>query len=141
MSVEEKKVFLHRWVDEVWNKGNLALVDEYVSDEYVYHEPSLPQPLRGPDGFKGLVAMYRTAFPDLTMTVEEAVVEGDKIAWRLQSRGTQTGPLMGIPPSGKEGRVTGTIISRFSNGKWVEDHMNLDTLGMLQQIGVIPTMG
>jgi steroid delta-isomerase-like uncharacterized protein len=141
MSAEENKAFLNHWVAEVWNKGNLALADEVISEDYVYHDPSLPAPIRGKDGFKGLVAMYRTAIPDLTLTVDDAIAEGDKVAWRYTGRGTQTGPLMGFPPSGNRAEVTGTIISRFANGKWVEDYSNQDTLGMLQQMGIIPKMG
>ena len=140
-SAEPTSAFIREWVSEVWNKGNLAFVDDVIASDYVLHDPNLPVPVRGVDGFKAFVAMYRAAMPDLTFTVEDTVAEGDKIAWRFTARGTQTGPLMGIPPSGKVATVAGSITSRFSGGKWAEDWSVLDNLGMLQQIGVIPRMG
>jgi predicted ester cyclase len=69
------------------------------------------------------------------------VAEGDKVAWRATTRGTHRGDLMGIPPTGKPIEVSSIIVSRFDNGKWAEDWVLIDMLGMLQQLGVIPTPG
>ena len=138
MSTEENKAFLRTWVEEVWNKGNVALVDQMVAANYLYHDPQ--NPLHGPDGFKGLHAMYRSAFPDLQFTIEDMVAEGDKVAWRYTGSGTHQGELMGIPPTGKRAVVTGILISRIVNGQFVEDWNTIDLLGMLQQLGVIPAM-
>ncbi len=93
-----------------------------------------------PRGLAGeeLALPLRTAMPDLQFTIEDMVAEGDKVVWRWTVRGTQTGPLMGLPPTGKRATVTGIIISRFANGKWQEDYNNWDTFGMLKQMGVIP---
>ena len=99
-----------------------------------------PLEVRGPEGISGIVAMYRAALPDLRFTIEDMVAEGDKVAWRWSVTGTQHGPLMGIPATGKSATVTGSIISRFAGSQWVEDYCNWDTLGMLQQIGVVPRM-
>jgi steroid delta-isomerase-like uncharacterized protein len=141
MSSEQNTAIVRRWVAEAWNKGNLAVADGLYASDYALHDPALPVPVRGADGIKGLVAMYRTAMPDLNFTIDDTVSDGDKVVWRFTARGTQTGPLMGIPPSGKSATVEGIVISRFANGLWSEDWSNLDNLGMLQQLGVIPTMG
>jgi len=139
MSAEENKAFLRTWVEEVWNKGDIALADQQIAANYVYHDPQ--HPLYGPAGFKGLHAMFRGAFPDLHFTIEDMVAEGDKVAWRYKGEGTHKGELQGIPPTGKRAVVTGTLISRIVNGQFVEDWNALDMLGMLQQLGVIPAMG
>jgi predicted ester cyclase len=68
------------------------------------------------------------------------MAEGDKVVWRWCITGTHAGELMGIPPTGKSIKISGIVISRFANGKWAEDYVNWDTLGMLQQIGVVPAM-
>jgi predicted ester cyclase len=85
--------------------------------------------------------MYLTAFPDLHFTVEDIIAEGDKVVTRLTCRGTQQGAFMGIPPTGKQATVTAIDINRFAGGKSVEHWLNMDTLGLLQQLGVIPAPG
>jgi steroid delta-isomerase-like uncharacterized protein len=142
MSTEMYKDIVRRWVADGWNQGNLALVDEMYSPNYTMHDPSLPnQMLVGTEAFKGFVSAFRTAMPDFHFTIEDLVAEGDKIAWRFTATGTQKGELMGIPPTGNKGTATGSVISRFENGQWTEDWVNWDTLGFLQQLGVIPKMG
>ena len=141
MSTEQNKSIVRRWVEGGWNKGNLALVDELYAPDYKLNDPQSPLPVTSAAAFKQYVTSYRTAFPDLHFTIDEIIAEGDKVAWHFTSRGTHNGPLGNIPPTGKVGTVTGTLISRFANGKWAEDWINLDVLGMLQQIGVIPKMG
>lgn len=138
MSAEENKAFVRTWVEEVWNQGNIALADQKIAASYVYHDPA--RPLAGPAGFKGVHAMFRTAFPDLHLTIEDMVAEGDKVAWRYRASGTHKGELQGIPPTGRQVIVTGTLISRIVNGQFVEDWHHQDTLDMLQQLGVIPSM-
>ena len=86
-------------------------------------------------------ATYRAAFPDTHLTIEDQIAEGDKVVTRWTATGTNQGTLMGIPPSGKRVTITGISITRIANGKAVEDWVNFDTLGMLQQIGAIPTPG
>lgn len=100
--------------------------------------PPLPP---GPSGFKQLVTTYRTAFPDIHLTIDDWVVEGDKVAGRWTARGTNTGPLMGMPPTGKSATVTGISILTFANDQVTAQHTNWDAMGMLQQLGVIPTPG
>ena len=141
MSTEENKATTHRFFEEVFNRGDLAIVDEIKSSSYVFHDPSLPEPVRGPEGFKHYLMLFRTAFPDLHSTIEDLVAEGEQVTVRFTFTGTQQGTLMGMPPTGKQVRVTAILIARLDNGKFVEGWINYDGLGMLQQLGVIPVMG
>jgi steroid delta-isomerase-like uncharacterized protein len=140
MSTEQNKTLVRRYWDEAWNKGNLAVMDELVATDFDGHPlPSDPNFGRGPAGQKQLVGMYRTAFPDVRMTIEDMTAEGDRVAVRWTARGTQTGEMMEIPATGKPTTVTGIIVNRLAAGKIVESWGNFDALGMLQQLGVIPT--
>lgn len=136
MSTETNKAIAHRWYEEVFNTGNLALISELFAPNFVDHDPSNPLP--GLEGLGQLVSMYRGAFPNLHFTIEDELSEGDKLVTRFVARGTHNGPLMGIPPSGKQAIVTGIDILRFESGKIVEHWGNQDLLGMMQQIGAIP---
>jgi steroid delta-isomerase-like uncharacterized protein len=141
MSAEQHKTIIRRWVEGAWNAGNLALADELYAPDYTYHDPQAPNLPPGPAGIKQLLGGYRAALPDIHMTIEDMIAEGDTVVWRWTARGTHQGDLMGIAPTGKTATVTGIVISRFANGKWAKDHINWDTLGMLQQLGVVPTPG
>ncbi len=141
MSTEDNKATTRSFFEEVFNRGNLAIVDEIKSSNYMFHDPGLPEPVRGPEGFKHYLAMFRTAFPDLHSTIEDLLAEGEKVAVRFTFAGTQQGELMGIPPTGKQVTVTAILIARLVNGKFVEGWINYDALGMLQQLGVIPAQG
>lgn len=141
MSAEQNKSIIYRWVQAGWNEGNLDLADELYGSDYVYHDPMALDLGTGPEAIKRVVQTYRGALPDIHFTVDEMVAEGDKVAWRWTARGTHQGPLLNFPPTGKTATVTGTVISRFAGGKWVEDYNHWDTLGMLQQMGIIPSMG
>ena len=136
MSTEDNKTNDRRIYDEAWNQGNMAVVDEGVATTYVGHDPL--SPIHGPEGFKQYLMMIRSAFPDIQMRVEDQMAEGDQLVTRWSGHGTHQGPLMGIPPTGKQGTVTGIVISRYANGQIVETWANWDTLGLLQQLGVIP---
>lgn len=136
MSAEENKAKVRRVLDAI-NTGKLDKIDELIASDYVYHSPGSPE-MRGPEGFRQLVSMYRTAFPDLSMVVEDIVAEGDKVVVRWSGTGTQRGELMGVPPTGKRVTASGLVISRFAGGKIVEDHEVIDMLGMMQQLGVVP---
>ena len=139
MSVEDNKATARRWYEEVFNAGNMDLIHELFAPNFVDHDPVNPLP--GLEGVRQVVGMYRGAFPDLHITVEDQVAEGDKVVTRYTTRGTHQGPFMGIPPTGKHITVTGIVITRFANGQEVEEWANADYLGLLQQIGAIPTPG
>lgn len=139
MSTEQNKELARRLFEEVWNNKNLAVVDELVASNFVFHNSV--QTLYGPDGFKQFATTYHNAFPEAHFTVEDAIAEGDTVALRWSARAVHKGELLGIAPTGKEVTVTGITISLISDGKSVESWGEFDALGMLQQIGVIPKMG
>ena len=137
---EDNKAVVRRFIEEIVNRGNLALADTLIAANYVYHGPGGLE-FRGPEGLKQLVTVYRTAFPDLRMTIDDLIAEDDKVVARWTGRGTHKGDLTGIAPTGRTTTVTGIVISRLSGGKIVEDFESFDELGMLRQLGVsaIPT--
>jgi len=136
----ENKALVRRAYEEIWSKGNLAVVEELYAPNFVLHDPAAPG-VQGPEGLKQLITMNRTGFPDLKLAVVDQIAEGDKVVTHWTGTGTHQGEMMGIPATGKQGTVTGTTISRIAGGKIVEETTNWDTLGMLQQLGVIPPMG
>ena len=135
MSTEDNKALVRRMFEEVWNQGNIARIAEFYSPAHVEHTSS--GPVHGQEGYKQYVMIYRTAFPDAHYTVEDQLAEGDKVVTRWSARGTHQGPLMGIPPTGKQGTVTGIGIARFEGGKIVEVWSEFDALGMFQQLGLM----
>ena len=139
MSAEANKAMVRRIFDEVIVKGNLSAVDEIMASNYVYHFPG--QDVKGPEGFKEFVQMMRTAFPDLSFTIEDQVAEGDKVATRETMRGTHKGDFMGIAATGKQVTFTGMVIVHFQDGKEVEAWGSPDMLGLFQQLGVTPPVG
>lgn len=138
MTTEEtNKELVRRSNDELWGEGNLAIIDEYVADDYVEYNTASPEPIRGPEGYKDNVEMVRAAFPDLDVTTEDLIAEGDKVATRYTLTGTHQGPLMGIEPTGAEVEVEGISIGRLEDEKVVEGWSNIDIFGLMQQLGVI----
>jgi steroid delta-isomerase-like uncharacterized protein len=137
MSTEQNKSIVRRWVEEGWNKGNPAVADQLYAPDYVQHEPA-PAPVTSREALKQYMADYLTAFPDLHFTLDDLVAEGDRVVWRFSSTGTHRGAFMGIPSTGKTGNITGMVMFRLENSRIVEGWVNIDTLGLLQQLGVIP---
>jgi len=137
MSVDQNKALIRRLYEEALNKGNFAVVDEIIASNYVRHglAPGVPP---GPESTKQVFTMMRTAFPDLRMTVEPMVGEGDIVAAQLTHRGTHKGEFMGIAPTGKQVTVTTIGIYRFAGNKLVEAWIQMDELGMLKQLGAVP---
>jgi len=136
---EEIKAGTRRFVEEVWNRGNLALVDQSVAAECVYRGPAWD--VHDPEGFKKVVTASRSAFPDLHLSIDDIIGEGDKVVTRWILRGTHKGDLMGIAPTGKQVTIWGINIERNANGKRVEEWEAWDVLGLMQQLGVIPPRG
>ncbi len=137
MSTETNKSLVRRWIEEAINKQNLALVDDLFTTDYVNHyaPPELPP---GPEGEKIFSQGFFTAFPDGQMTIENLLAEGDQVAVRWIYRGTHTGNLMNMPPTGKQFSVQGLNIFRIVDGKIAENWASFDMLGLLQQLGVVP---
>jgi len=140
MSVEENKAIELRFLEEVVNKGNLAVIDELVAANFIDHS-ALPGAAPDREGYKQFFAMTRTAFPDFHSTLEDMIAEGDKVVERFTVRGTHKGEFMGIAPTGKQVEVEGIAIHRLAGGKIVEDWFSMDMLGMMQQLGVVPAPG
>ncbi len=134
MSAEENKALLRRYIEEVWNQGKLDVIDEILAADYILHFPA--GDIRGPEGYKQFVIMYRTAFPDIQFTVDDQIAEGDKVVTRFTITGTHKGEFMGIPPTGVQVTVTGIVFDRNAGGKILEGWANNDALGMLQQLGM-----
>ena len=111
-----------------------------VTDSYVRHDPNSPE-VRGPEQEKQLIAMYRSAFPDLHFTIEDMLAEGEKVVIRVVIHATHKGELLGIPPTDKQLALTSTEIFRIAGGKIDEQWINMDALGMMQQLGVVPAPG
>ena len=137
MSTENKEI-VRRLGEEPW-KGNLDVIDELADPGYVGHDPAMPD-IVGPEAAKQFIKDFKTAYPDGSVTIEEQLADGDLVASRWTGRGTHKGELMGIAPTGKQVTVTGITISRVSGGKVVEEWTNWDTLGMLQQLGAVPSV-
>ena len=139
MSVENKAI-ARRLLEEAFNSGNLDVVDELLAPEFVNYDAALPEPTTGIDAAKASIGGYRAAFPDLRITLEQQVAEGELVATRWTARGTHQGELFGIAPTGKQATVTGITIDRIVGGRIVESWTNWDTLGLMQQLGVVPAL-
>jgi steroid delta-isomerase-like uncharacterized protein len=135
---EANKAVVRRFIDEVWNGGDLDAIDELISEDHVDHDPGREGTPGGREGMRAFVQMYRTAYPDTHIEMGEMVAEGDLVAGNWTATGTHQGELMGIAPTGKPITVTGMGMDRVSNGQIVESWANYDALGMLAQIGAIP---
>lgn len=134
---ERNKEIVERFVREVVNGGNYEVADELFADEYVRHDPTLPEEKRGPEGFRETVEMWRTGFPDVEMTLDELIAEGDIVAFRATETGTHEGEFMGIEPTGERYEVTGNVMHRLENGKLVETWACFDMLGLFTQLGAV----
>lgn len=136
---DEYKTLLHRWFEEVWNKGRTDAIDEMFDCDGVAHGLTDQQgnELRGPEGFKPFFESFRNAFPDIEVIVEETVVEGDKIAARCKVRGTHKGESVGIAATQKPVEFSGMCIARVKDGKIVEAWNNFDFMSMYQQLGAL----
>lgn len=138
---EENKAIIRRFFEEFVNKGDESVVDELIAEDIVDRDPQAPNIPPGPKGVKQLFADRRLAFPDLSVTVEDLVAEGDKVVHRSTVTGTHKGEFMGIPPTGKPISFGSIAIFRIEDGKIVERWGEADVMGMMQQLGVIPTPG
>ena len=135
---DENKVIARRLFDEVLNAHSLARCDDLYDPNYVAH--SLP-PGFSPDrdGYKQYISEFLQAFPDVHVTIEYMIAEGDFVAIRSTAHGTHQGEFMGIPPTGKEVTFSGVVTHRIVDSRIVEDWFDWDGLGLLQQLGVVPS--
>jgi steroid delta-isomerase-like uncharacterized protein len=141
MSVEENKAMFRRLMEEVVNKGNLDIVDELVAADVIEHEELLPGVPQNREGVKQFFTVFRSAFPDLQITIEDMIAEGDKVVVRSAMSGTHQGEFMGIPATGNKVAFGVIDIVRVADGKVAEHWGQTDAMGMMQQLGVIPGPG
>ena len=136
---EENKAILRRWFEEVWNKGRSDAIDEMFAADGIAHGLSddPEKPMEGPVGFKPFHAAFRGAFPDVEVSVEDLIAEGDKVVARCSVRGKHTGDHLGVAASNVAVEFTGIAIVRIKEGKIVEAWNNFDFLKMNKQIGAI----
>ena len=135
---EENKELARRW-NKIF-EGDFAIAEEIVAEDCVYHNGP-PDILPGPEGVKEWAIMIRNGFPDIRITAEDFVAEGDKVAGRVDAEGTHNGEFFGVPPTGKTVTFSGINIMRIADGKIVEHWVQYDTMGIMQQIGAIPGPG
>jgi steroid delta-isomerase-like uncharacterized protein len=138
MGIEGNKVVVQRFAEEVLQKHNLSVIDDIISEEYVWHGPD-GQEVKGPEGFKQLATISLTGFSDGRFTIDAMVAEGDIVAVRYTRTGTHDGEYHGIPPTGKQINIPVAYFYRIADGKIIEARGYSDSLMLLQQLGVGPS--
>jgi predicted ester cyclase len=140
MSTEDNKAASRRFYEEVINQKQLTVVDEVAGDHNHSHDfpPGLPP---GREGLKLFISVFHAAFPDGHLTIDQMIAEGDTVATRLTFHGTHTGEFQGIAPTGKKVTIPALDMARFESGKLVEHWGGPNQMSLLQQLGVIPSMG
>ena len=134
---EQNKALMNRFVEEVINQKNLDAADELVAEDFVELDP-FPGQEQGREGLKQVLAAFFAGFPALDWVIEEQIAEGDKVVSRFRWHGTHEGEFLGIPATGRQITVKGVVIDRVVDGKEAESRILMDTLGMMQQLGVVP---
>jgi steroid delta-isomerase-like uncharacterized protein len=132
-----KKTILHRWFEQVWNKGSVKAIDKMLTPDFVGHGISdSGKDIHGPEEFKAFFQNFRSAFPDLKIVVEGAVSEGDLVAVRFRATGTHAGEGLGIPPTDQPVEFTGMCMVRVEDERIAEGWNNIDFMQMFQQMGL-----
>ena len=141
MSTEQNKALVRQMVEEIFNRGNMSRADEFLAPDFVEREELPPGIPRDREGVKQLTIMLRSAFPDFKAAIDDIVAEGDKVVIRQTWSGTHKGEFMGIPPTGKSVSFGVIDIIRIAGGKFVEHWGQMDSMGLMQQLGAIPAPG
>jgi steroid delta-isomerase-like uncharacterized protein len=141
VSVDRNKAVVRQLVDEVFNQGNVGIVDELVAPDFIEHEELPPGIPGGREGIKYLTAMLRGAFPDFEATIDDIIAEDDRIVVRQTWSGTHEGEFMGIPATGKRVSFGVIDIIRIADDKCVEHWGQMDNAGLMHQLGVTPGPG
>ena len=140
MPEAENIAIVGRFVEEVINQGRYEAADELVEENFVELDP-LPGQEQGREGLKDVIRMMRSAFPDINWIVEETIASGDKVVSRFKWTGTNRGKFLGFPVTGRQVVVTGVVIDRLHAGKMADSRILMDSMGLMQQLGVIPGPG
>jgi steroid delta-isomerase-like uncharacterized protein len=140
LSPEQNNAIAVQFFDSVWNKGDFSVLDTLIAPDAIDHSTvgGVDKKEAGSASFRAIVSMFRAAMPDIQLTIDDEVYAGDKVVHRWHLVGTDTGGLMGNPPTEKTLTFSGITTARFRNGKIVERWANVDELGLLQQLGVVP---
>jgi steroid delta-isomerase-like uncharacterized protein len=134
-----KTALARQFFIDVFSKGRLDVVDKTFARNYVGHSSaSFTGPIKGFEGIKEFVSTYRTAFPNIRFSFDDILATGNKIVARFTARGTHTGTFLGLPPTGKQMKVSGIGIADVANNVIVRTHSQINVLDMLQQLGVVP---
>jgi len=139
---EKNKATCRRFIQQIFNEGNLSSIRDFVSPDSLQHDlEGAPAPSgRSPEQLAEMIQLYRHAFPDLRVQIQDQIAENDRVVTCLRMRGTQRGPLLGIGVSGKTVDVSGIRVDRLAEGKITESWFHWDGLEMLRQIGAIPDL-
>jgi len=137
MSTETNKATVRRMLEQLWNERRVELIDEFFTEDIVSHVVGFPSSSGLAETRQGLT-MNLNAFPDIKISIDDEIAEGDKVVFNWTSRGTHQGELYGIPATGKQVTNTGMTIYRLENAKIAELWFIGDNLGMMQQLGVVP---
>jgi steroid delta-isomerase-like uncharacterized protein len=137
---EQNNAIAEKFFNSVWNKGDFSVLDTLIASDALDHSTvgGLPKTERGSASFRQIVSMFRAAMPDIRLDITDEIYADNKVVHRWTLTGTDTGGVMGMPPSGKQLTFSGTTIVRMEEGKIVERWANVDELGLLQQLGVVP---
>jgi steroid delta-isomerase-like uncharacterized protein len=133
-NLDRNKAIYQRYIQQVFNQGQLDLLDELLSPSYMYHEAP-PGIVPGIEGIKQVVSMFRTAFPDLEITIDDQIAEGDMVCSRATTRGTHQGEIFGMPATGKVVTMTGLTLVRIVDRRIAESWVKNDVMALMNQLG------
>ncbi len=139
MRAEQHAVLVRRAVEAIWNRGELDVADVLFATTYVNHDGLIPDILRGPEAIKVSVALYRTAFPDLKITIDELTVDGATIHFNWTARGRPQIEPAGESPTSAQGTLTGSLTCRLASGQIVESWVQWDRKGALARLALLPS--
>ena len=139
MSTETNKAIVSRYIEQVWNNGRQDLVEEFFAEDIVEHGIENLPGMNGRDSLKTIIGMIRNGLPDINLTLNDVIAEGDKVVTQWSYTATHQGELMGIPATGKQLALSGAAVYRLVNARIVELWNYADNLSLMQQLGVVPT--
>lgn len=133
----DNEAVVHREIRDVWDGGDFDVIPDLVAEDFVFHNPMLDEPARGPDGYRKLVEAFHDSFSDMEHEVDGMYAVDDVVVTRYTTRATHDGELMGIAPTETKIEVTGIVIDHLKGGKLAERYVNDDALGLFEQIGAV----
>lgn len=134
---DSNKAVIQAFIDEVLNQHRLDRANDLVKENFIELDP-LPGQEQGRAGLKAILGMLWSAFPDMHWLIREQIAEGDMVVTRFVWTGTHRGPFLGVPATSKSVEVKGVVIDRLEDGKMAESRILMDTMGLMQQLGVVP---